>query len=246
MPFLFFRFILIIIRMYVTGDGPVNGPDHSRTRMRNKRAIKNALFDQVARVSKAMASPKRLELVSLLSQGPKAVEDLAAETDMSIKLASAHLKDLRLACLVETERHGKRIVYRLANAAVADLWVALREVAEDRLAELQAVVTSLGRRQDEWRSQDRGELLQKVRNGEVVLLDVRPADEFEYGHLPNARSMPHNELKARLGELPTDRPIVAYCRGPYCLFAADAVALLRGKGFEASHLREGTAEWAFA
>lgn len=214
--------------------------------MRNKRAIKDSLFEQVARVSKAMASPKRLELISLLSQGPKAVEDLAAETDMSIKLASAHLKDLRLACLVETERQGKRIVYRLANAAVADVWVALREVAEDRLAELQAAVTSLGKRRDEWQGQDREALLQKVREGEVVLLDVRPSAEFDYGHLPNARSMPIDELKTRLGELPTDRPIVAYCRGPYCLFASDAVALLRSKGFDAFQLRKGTAEWAAA
>ncbi|OGA97085.1 MAG: ArsR family transcriptional regulator, partial [Burkholderiales bacterium RIFCSPHIGHO2_12_FULL_61_11] len=182
--------------------------------MRNKRVIKDALFEQVARVSKAMASPKRLELISLLSQGPKAVEDLAVETDMSIKLASAHLKDLRLSCLVETERQGKRIVYRLANTAVADVWVALREVAEDRLAELQAAVTFLGKRQDEWQGQDREALLQKVREGEVVLLDVRPSAEFEYGHLPHARSMPLDELKARLGELPTDRPVVAYCRGP--------------------------------
>ena len=214
--------------------------------MRNKRVIKDALFEQVARVSKAMASPKRLELISLLSQGPKAVEDLAVETDMSIKLASAHLKDLRLSCLVETERQGKRIVYRLANTAVADVWVALREVAEDRLAELQAAVTFLGKRQDEWQGQDREALLQKVREGEVVLLDVRPSAEFEYGHLPHARSMPLDELKARLGELPTDRPVVAYCRGPYCLVAADAVALLRAKGIDAFQLRKGTAEWAAA
>lgn len=214
--------------------------------MRNKRAIKNALYEQVARVSKAMASPKRLELISLLSQGPKAVEDLAAETDMGIKLASAHLRDLRLACVVETERQGKRIVYRLANAAVADLWLALREVAEDRLAELQSVVATLGRNQHEWRGQGRSELLQKVRRGEVLLLDVRPSVEFQFRHLPNARSIPHDQLKARLGELPSDRPIVAYCRGPYCLFAADAAALLRSKGFDACHLREGTVEWASA
>src|SRR5688500_18987639 len=144
-------------------------------RMRNKRAIKDALFEQVARVSKAMASPKRLELISLLSPGPKAVEDLAAETDMTINLACAHIKDLRLACLVETERQGKRIVYRLANTAVADLWVAMREVAEDRLAELQSVVATLSKRQGEWRGQDRDELLQLVRKGDVVLLDVRPS-----------------------------------------------------------------------
>ncbi len=214
--------------------------------MRNKRAIKNAVFEQVARVSKAMASPKRLELISLLTQGPKAVEDLAAETGISVKLASAHLKDLRLACLVETERQGKRIVYRVSNSDVTRMWVALRELAEERLIELQTVVASISKFEGEWRSENRVELLKKARTGDVVLLDVRPAAEFEFGHLPHARSLPIDELKTRLDELPNDRPIVAYCRGPYCMFAADAVALLRSKGFDASQFREGTAEWIAA
>lgn len=214
--------------------------------MRNKRAIKDAVFEQVARVSKAMASPKRLELISLLTQGPKAVEDLCAETGISVKLASAHLKDLRLACLVETERQGKRIVYRVSNPDVTRMWVALRELAEERLIELQTVVASISKYEGEWRSENRNELLKKARNGDVVLLDVRPVAEFEFGHLPHARSLPLAELKSRLDELPNDRPIVAYCRGPYCMFAADAVALLRSKGFDAFQLREGTAEWTAA
>lgn len=214
--------------------------------MRNKRAIKDAVFEQVARVSKAMASPKRLELISLLTQGPKAVEDLCAETGISVKLASAHLKDLRLACLVETERQGKRIVYRVSNPDVTRMWVALRELAEERLIELQTVVASISKFEGEWRSENRVELMKKARNGDVVLLDVRPATEFEFGHLPHARSLPLAELKARLGELPNDKPIVAYCRGPYCMFAADAVVLLRSKGFDASQFREGTAEWSAA
>lgn len=211
--------------------------------MQSKRVVKDLLFEQVARVSKAMASPKRLELISLLTQGPKAVEDLCAETGISVKLASAHLKDLRLACLVETERQGKRIVYRVSNPDVTRMWVALRELAEERLIELQTVVASISKFEGEWRSENRVELMKKARNGDVVLLDVRPVAEFEFGHLPHARSLPLAELKARLDELPNDRPIVAYCRGPYCMFAADAVVLLRSKGFDASQLREGTAEW---
>lgn len=213
------------------------------TKAQDKRAIKDAVFEQVARVSKAFASPKRLELIALLSQGPKSVEELADEASISLKLASAHLRELRLACLVETERQGKRIVYRLASREVAGVWVHLRSLAEARLAELRQVVASLGNSDGEWRAESRRELLKKARSGEIVLLDVRPAPEFAHGHLPHARSIPHDELKARLDELPTDRPIVAYCRGPYCLFARDAVQLLRRRGFEAIHLREGTAEW---
>lgn len=211
--------------------------------MRDKRAIKDAVFEQVARVTKAVASPKRLELVALLTQGPKAVEDLAAETGISVNLASAHLKELRLACLVETDRQGKRIIYRVASAEVTRLWVTLRELAEGRLSELQVVVASLAASEGEWCSENLKDLLKMVRKGDVVLLDVRPASEFKHGHLPRALSFPHDELKARLKELPKDRQIVAYCRGPYCLFATDAVELLRAKGFQASQLREGTAEW---
>jgi len=207
-----------------------------------KRELKNALFDQVARVAKAMANPKRLELVALLTQGPKAVEDLATEIGVSINLASSHLKVLRVACLVETERQGKRIVYRLASSGVADLWVHLHELAEARLAELQDVVAKLGH-SGEWRELSRRELLKQVRAGELVLLDVRPVTEYEYAHLPHARSIPHDELLGRLAELPRDKLVVAYCRGPYCLFARDAVQLLRKRGFDAALLGDGTAEW---
>lgn len=214
------------------------------TKKQDKRAIKDAVYEQIARVSKALASPKRLELVALLTQSPKSVEELVEETGISMKLASAHLRELRLACLVETERQGKRIIYRVASGDVAAVWVRLHQLAEDRLAELQSVVASLGEPDGEWRSETRGDLIKKAKAGDVILLDVRPGSEFAYGHLPHARSIPYDELKARLGELPSDRPIIAYCRGPYCLFAKDAVDLLNRRGYSASQLREGTAEWA--
>jgi rhodanese-related sulfurtransferase/predicted transcriptional regulator len=214
------------------------------TKAQDKRAIKDAVFEQVARISKAFASPKRLELIALLTQGPKPVEELAEETGISMKLASAHLRELRHACLVETERQGKHIVYRLANEDVARIWVRMHTLAEARLEELQQVVSSLGESEGEWRSETRRDLVRKAKAGDVVLLDVRPQHEFAHSHHPHARSIPHDELKARLEELPPDRPIVAYCRGPYCLFARDAVELLKRRGFEASQLREGTAEWA--
>ena len=215
----------------------------ARIKTRNSRATKDALFGQVARISRALANPKRLELLALLAQAPRAVEDLAAETAVSLKLASAHLKELRLARLVDTQREGKRIVYRSASPEVGRAWVMLRELAEGRLPELQAAMRQLGDAGGEWRSEQRSEFLRKVRKGDIVLLDVRPAAEFEYGHLPHARSLPHDELASRLHELPRNRPIVAYCRGPFCLFAADAVRLLQAKGFDAKRLGGGVLEW---
>lgn len=207
------------------------------------RATKDELYGQVARVAKAMASPKRLELLSVLAQAPRSVEDLARDAAISLNLTSAHLKELRLARLVDSERDGKRIVYRLASPEVARACVALRELAEQRLTELQAIIGQIGDLKNEWRGEGRSALLRKVRSGEVILLDVRPTEEYEHGHLPRARSLPHTELESRLAELPRDRPIVAYCRGPFCLFAADAVQLMKSKGFDALLLREGVMEW---
>lgn len=214
--------------------------------MSSTRQRKDALYEQVARIAKAVASPKRLELIELLAQAPKPVERLAAEAGISVKLASAHLKALRATRLVETERQGKYVIYRLADAEVARLWVQLRLLAEDRLFELQYALRRLAAAGGEWRAADRAELLRQARGGEVILLDVRPADEFAQRHLPFARSLPLAELRARLAELPGDKPIVAYCRGPYCLMSADAVRLLHNKGYQASELREGVAEWVAA
>jgi len=171
------------------------------------------------------------------------VELLAGQADISVKLASAHLKELRLARLVDTRKDGKYVHYRLAAPSVADLWVALRGEAEERLVELQVALAGLVRHEADLQGMDRKTILKAARQGEVLVLDVRPADEFAVAHLPHARSMPLAELKKRLGELPKDVPVVAYCRGPFCLFAQDAVALLRRNGYQAHHLSDGVAEW---
>jgi rhodanese-related sulfurtransferase len=211
--------------------------------MTTNRLIKDALYEQVARIARAAASPKRLELIELLGQAPKTVEMLARDADISAKLVSAHLKELRSARLVETERQGKYITYRLASDDVAQLWVGLRLLAEDRLFELQDALRQLGAATHEWVGNGRDELLNKARSGDVIVIDVRPGDEFDAGHLPFARSMPLSELKNRLAELPKDRPVIAYCRGPFCLMSTDAVRLLREQGIEALQLREGVVEW---
>jgi rhodanese-related sulfurtransferase/DNA-binding transcriptional ArsR family regulator len=211
--------------------------------MSTSRALKNVLYALVARLTKAMASPKRLELLELLCQAPKSVETLAREADITVNLASAHLKELRVARLVETERKGKNVIYRLASPDIARLWVALRVLAEDRLFELRQAMDELGASDSAWHGEGREALLRKARRGEVVVLDVRPRAEFDEQHLPFARSVPLAELKARLADLPKDRPVVAYCRGPFCLMSDEAVKLLSRRGFRASKLADGVAEW---
>jgi len=212
--------------------------------MKNARKIKDLLYEQVARIGKVFSSPKRLELIELLCQGEKTVEMLANEASISVKLASAHLRELRMAHLVQTERQGKNIYYRLADKAVADLWVQIHTLAEERLIELQLALQKIATQPNDLVPSDRESLLKAARKGEVVVLDVRPSEEYLNAHLPFARSVPLEELRQRLGELPKDRAIVAYCRGPYCLLAVDAVALLQQEGYSAVHLREGVAEWA--
>ena len=207
------------------------------------RQIKDQLYEQVARIGKAMASPKRLELIELLCQGEKSVELLAAQAGISVKLASAHLRELRLARLVDTRKEGKYVVYRLASISVADLWVALRAQAEERLVELQVALTNLVSQGGELEGIDRRTILKRAAAGDVLVLDVRPAEEYAAAHLPHARSLPMDELKKRLAELPKDTPLVAYCRGPFCLMARSAVDLLRKRGYQAFHLSDGVAEW---
>lgn len=205
--------------------------------------MKHHLFEQVARLAKALASPKRLELLELLCQGEKAVETLAAQAEISVKLASAHLRELRLSRLVDARKDGKYVVYRLADAAVANLWVALREQAEGRLVELQVALADVGSRSDALEGVDRKTLVARAKAGEVLILDVRPQEEFRAGHLPRAQSLPFSELRKRLAEIPKDVPVVAYCRGPFCFMAKDAVELLRERGYRARHLSDGVAEW---
>jgi rhodanese-related sulfurtransferase len=207
------------------------------------RALKNHLYEQVARIGKAVASPKRLELIELLCQGEKTVEMLAAQAEISVKLASAHLRELRLARLVDTRKDGKYVLYRLASPGVADLWVTLRSEAEERLVELQMALASIVEHGADLQGVDRADILRRAAAGEVIVLDVRPEDEFEVAHLPHARSLPVDRLRKRIAELPKDVPVVAYCRGPFCLMAKDAVALLRKKGYQAFQLTDGVAEW---
>ena len=214
--------------------------------MKNSREIKDLLYEQVARIGKVFSSPKRLELIELLCQGEKTVEVLASGASISVKLTSSHLRELRMAQLVETKRQGKNILYRLADKSVADLWVQIHTLAEERLVELQLAIQKIATQPGDLIANDRESLMKAARKGEVVVLDVRPAEEYLNAHLPFARSIPLEELRLRLAELPKDRSIVAYCRGPYCLMAVDAVALLKKEGYSAIHLRDGVAEWAAA
>lgn len=214
--------------------------------MNDSRRIKDLLYEQVARIGKAASSPKRLELIELLCQGEKTVDTLAREAAISMKLASAHLRELRAARLVETEKQGKYVIYRIANRAVAEFWVEIRSLAEDRLVELRLALEQITRNPKELAPQDRASLIKLARKGDVVVLDVRPSDEYLAAHLPFARSIPLDELKSRLAELPKGKTVVAYCRGPYCLMALDAVDLLRKKGYNALRLPEGVAEWGLA
>ncbi len=207
------------------------------------RQVKDVLYAQVARIGKAVCSPKRLELIELLCQGEKPVERLAAEAEISLKLASAHLKELRLAHMVEARKEGKNVYYRLTSEVVADFWVSIRSLAEDRLLELRASLAKLSEHAHELTPMSRKELLARAKKGEVTVLDVRPETEYHTGHLPYAQSMPLDELKKRLDDLPRDRPVVAYCRGPFCLMAVEAVELLNKKGFQAIRLEDGVAEW---
>jgi rhodanese-related sulfurtransferase len=211
--------------------------------MKDARNIKDMLYEQVARIGKVFSSPKRLELIELLCQNEKTVDTLARETSLSVKLVSAHLRELRMAHLVETERQGKNIYYRLADKSVADLWVQIHTLAEERLIEMQLALQKIAAQPDDLVPSNRESLMKAARKGEVVVLDVRPTEEYLAAHLPFARSIPLAELRQRLSELPRDRSIVAYCRGPYCLMAVDAVELLKQEGFTAIHLRDGVAEW---
>ena len=207
------------------------------------RQTKNQLYGQVARIGKAVASPKRLELIEILCQGEKTVEQLAQDAEISIKLTSAHLKELRIAQLLDTRREGKYVFYRLASHAVSDFWVALRALAEDRLVELQLALTQLAAHPDELAAMSHEELLAQAARGDVVVIDVRPQTEYAQAHLPYAISLPLAELRQRVTELPADKPIVAYCRGPFCLWGKEAVELLRDQGFQATRLQSGVSEW---
>ena len=211
-----------------------------------KRRIKDLLYEQVARMGKALASPKRLELIEVLAQGEKTVEALSTELSIDIKLASAHLKALRSANLVDSRRDGKYVLYRLSGQDVSDLWVTLREVAQEHLLELRMAIDQMVAQPDKLASVDRKALLAQAKSGEVIVIDVRPQAEYDQAHLPFARPMPLDELEKRLSELPKRRQIVAYCRGPFCMLSDEALKLLRSKGYKVSKILDGVSEWSAA
>ena len=208
------------------------------------RRFKDAIYEQFARVGKELASPHRIELVVLLSQGPRTVEALARMTDMSLANASQHLQVLRGAGLLEATKAGLFVTYRLADPSVADLLLALRKVAESRLAEVAKISRDFLAENALLEPVDEEALRRRVRHGEVTLLDVRPPEEYEAGHIPGALSVPLPALAKRLSDLPKRREVVAYCRGPYCVLAVQAVKLLRARGFKAVRLEEGVLDWA--
>jgi rhodanese-related sulfurtransferase len=212
----------------------------------NKRELKDALYEQVARIGKAASSPKRLELLELLAQGEKSVEVLADELTIEIKLASAHLKVLKEARMVVARKEGKFVFYRLAGEDVASLWVSMREVALEHLVELRVALDGMASAPDKLSSISRKQLMEQAKRGEVIVIDVRPRAEFDLAHLPYARSMPVNEIAQRLAELPKSTEIVAYCRGPFCLFAEEAAHLLKAHGRKVIKLQDGVAEWRSA
>ena len=208
-----------------------------------KRMFKNQLFEQFARIGKALASGRRLELLELLAQGERTVEELATQSGMSVANTSLHLKALREAQLVDVRRQGLYAHYRLTSDRVFALWQSLRELGDAQLADVQRIVATY--------LQDRGslaaigseELSRLLKERSVVVLDVRPEEEYRAGHITGARSIPVSELHARLREIPKGKKIVAYCRGPYCVFADEAVELLRSDGRKAVRLESGFPDW---
>lgn len=207
------------------------------------RRFKDALYEQFSRIGKALSAPGRLELLDLLAQGPRTVEALAGQASQSVANASRHLQVLRAARLVEAEKRGQFVEYRLADDEVGALWLAMRQLGERRLAEVGQVTAAYLEQRGAMEPVGGDELLRRVSEGKVTVLDVRPAEEYRAGHIPGAVSIPVADLRARLKELPKGRTIVAYCRGPYCVMAIEAVELLRKKGYRAEHMALGVLDW---
>ena len=210
------------------------------------RELKEGLFHQFARVTKALSSPRRLELIDLLAQAPRSVEELARAAGMSVANASQHLQALRAALLVTAERQGLRMRYALAGADVFRTWQAIRDLGLRQFAEIDRLLESYTSDRSEMEGLGADELLRRMRRGDVVVLDVRPMVEYRAGHIRGARSIPIDELRRRLAELPRRREVVAYCRGPFCVYSHEAVALLRKNGFRARRLVTGFPDWKSA
>ena len=210
------------------------------------REFKDAVFEQQAKVASAFGSPKRIELIDVLAQGERNVETLAAETGLTVANTSRHLQVLKGAGLVASRKEGLQVIYRISGTEVIEGYQVLRRVAETRIAELGRVAKEYFDGADGMSPIGREELMERARNGDVVVLDVRPAVEYETGHIAGALSIPLKDLVKQLSVIPPDREIVAYCRGPYCVLAAEAVRLLRRNGRKALRLSEGYPEWQIA
>jgi rhodanese-related sulfurtransferase len=207
------------------------------------REMKDGVYAQFARIGKSVSAPKRIELLELLCQGPRTVEALAHDAALSCANASQHLQVLRKARLVEAEKRGLFVEYRLADEGVLRFVYAMREVAKARYAEIDAITDAYLKARGALERVSGEELMRRVRRKEVLLLDVRPVGEYRAGHIPGARSMPVSELKRRVAELPRNQEIVAYCRGPHCVMAVEAVELLRKNGLRAVRMDEGVMDW---
>lgn len=211
--------------------------------IKTPRDFKDVAYAQLARLGKAVAAPGRLELLDLLCQGPRTVEALASQSSLSVANASQHLQVLKAARLVEASKRGLYVEYRIADEEVSGFFHGLRTLGRSRLAELEAVTRDYFVRRGALEGVDGIELLKRMKSGDITVLDVRPIEEYRAGHIPGAISIPLGELKARMKELPHDRDVVAYCRGPYCVMALEAVELLRKRGFVAQRMDEGIVEW---
>jgi rhodanese-related sulfurtransferase len=207
------------------------------------RQFKDAIYEQFSRIGKAVSSPKRLELLDLLCQAEKTVETLARETGLTLANASQHLQVLRTARLVDAEKEGLYVKYRLSDQMVCRFFRSMRVLAENRLAEVEMINRRFLEGREGMEPVDRNDLLKRVRQGAVTVLDVRPAEEYRAGHIPGALSVPLGQLKELISNLPKDQEVVAYCRGPYCVLAVEAVEMLRNKGFKAIRLEEGIQDW---
>ncbi len=210
------------------------------------REFKDALYAQFARIGHALASPKRIELLDLLAQGERTVEDLADQAGAPVKNTSAHLRVLRQARLVVTRKEGTRVFYALADQAVQSVLGAVQALGRNRLTEVEHVTRLFVDAHDELQPVTFPELRRRLRNGSATVVDVRPREEFDAGHIPGAISMPVAEVKRRMKELPRSREVIAYCRGPYCLYSLDAVTMLRRHGFKARRADEGLPQWRSA
>ncbi len=209
----------------------------------DKREFKNKAYNELAKITKALGNPRRMEIIDLLAQGPFSVEKIAEQTNMSVANASQHLQVLKGARLVEISKKGNFIYYQLTNEKVFQAWRALRELGLNLNAEAEKLVNDFYRSGEKMEPVTIQELRQKISAQDVVILDVRPGEEYQRGHIPEATSIPIEDLAERINELPKGTEIIAYCRGPLCVYADEAVSLLKEKGFDARRLKEGYPDW---